>query len=211
MRPTSRVRPSRRAERPAGYVRVHPVPMEECAIGLLCGACPCRKTGTHPGSSPGQAFSGTCARASQRGIILLDVVLALALLALLMLVALPILPRGTSAARQAAYTQEIAAILKLDRTAASRIGREVSTNVDVGARRIASGSSRRVVALPRDVTLDVVASNLCTSSGNRFSIVFGADGRSCGAVISIAMPQRDWRIRVNWLTGWVDVVPPGKS
>ena len=30
---------------------------------FVVGACPFRKTGTHPGSSPGQAFSGTCAQA----------------------------------------------------------------------------------------------------------------------------------------------------
>src|SRR5262249_27767647 len=31
------------------------------ALSLFNGACCYRKTGSHPGSSPGQAFSGTCA------------------------------------------------------------------------------------------------------------------------------------------------------
>ena len=43
--------------------RAHPVSIESgCALSSRVGACPVRKTGIHPGSSPGQAFSGTCAR-----------------------------------------------------------------------------------------------------------------------------------------------------
>src|SRR5882757_3874184 len=33
------------------------------AVDSRVGACPCRRTGFHPGSSPGQAFAGTCASA----------------------------------------------------------------------------------------------------------------------------------------------------
>src|ERR1051326_6434915 len=42
---------------PAG---AHPVPAESgCALDSQVGACAYRRTGTHPGSSPGQAFAGT--------------------------------------------------------------------------------------------------------------------------------------------------------
>ncbi len=143
--------------------------------------------------------------------ILLDVVLAMAVLALLVLLALPTLPRGTTAARHGAYAMEIAALLKADRTAAARGGREVSTRVDVAARRIVSGASARSVALPGDLTLDVIASDLCTVQPGVFAIVFTPDGRSCGAVIRIVKDERDWRIRVNWLTGFVDVVAPDRG
>jgi NlpC/P60 family putative phage cell wall peptidase len=37
----------------AGFIAKH-------AAIVTCCACPDRKTGSHPGSSPGQAFSGTC-------------------------------------------------------------------------------------------------------------------------------------------------------
>ena len=157
------------------------------------------------------ADSDAGAASPQAGVILLDMVLAMAVFALLALLVLPMLPRGTTGSRVGAYAAEIAALLKIDRSAAARSGREVATSVDVASRRIASGSSRRTVTLPDDVTVDVVASTLCTAAPGRFAIVFAPDGRSCGAVIRLVKGERDWRIRINWLTGFINVVAPDRS
>jgi hypothetical protein len=43
------------------FTRRHDVHALRSLIDSSSGACPDRKTGPHPGSSPGQAFSGTCA------------------------------------------------------------------------------------------------------------------------------------------------------
>jgi ferredoxin-nitrite reductase len=43
------------------FTRRHDVHALRSFIDSSSGACPDRKTGPHPGSSPGQAFSGTCA------------------------------------------------------------------------------------------------------------------------------------------------------
>ena len=145
---------------------------------------------------------------TQDGIILLDLVLAMAVLAFLVLVALPALPHGTTPARQAAYALEVAAVLKSDRTEAARSGREIATRIDVAARTVSGSAGHQIVVLPEDLTLDVIASDLCVAAPGHFSIAFAADGRSCGAVIRIAKGTRDWRIRINWLTGFIDVVAP---
>jgi general secretion pathway protein H len=147
----------------------------------------------------------------RRGAILLDAILALAVAGLLLLVVLPFLPTGTSAARQGAYALEIAALLKTDRTAAARLGAPVATQVDVEARRITSGSTSRVITLPRDLILDVLASDACVLRPGVFAIAFASDGRSCGAVIRITKNDRDWRVRINWLTGFVDVLAPERG
>jgi general secretion pathway protein H len=141
------------------------------------------------------------------GVILLDLVLAVAILGFVLLVALASLPRGTTAARHAAYALEVAAVLKTDRTAAARTGHEVATRIDVAERTI-SGASGQVILLPDDLSLDVIASDICVAAPGRFAIAFAADGRSCGAVIRISKDTRAWRIRINWLTGFVDVVAP---
>jgi general secretion pathway protein H len=138
-------------------------------------------------------------------------VIAVALLSLLVLLVLPTLPHHTTAARLGAYASEVAAVLKTDRTAAARLGREISTKVDVAGRQIVSGSSSRMVSLPQDVTLDLVASDACRTASNEFAVVFAGDGRSCGAVINLASGRLNWRIRINWLTGFVDVVPPDRN
>jgi general secretion pathway protein H len=145
---------------------------------------------------------------AQDGVILLDLVLALAVFAFVVLVALPSLPQGTTPARQAAYALEVAAVLKSDRTAAARTGREFATQIDVPGRIVSGTANGQVVMLPEDLTLDVLASDICAAGQGRFAIAFAPDGRSCGAVISISKGTRDWRVRINWLTGFVDVVAP---
>lgn len=143
---------------------------------------------------------------------LLDVVLTLAIFGLMALLVLPTLPRGTTASRQGAYAAQIAALMKNDRTAAARLGREVATRVDVANRLVSSGSAGTTVTLPSDVKLEVVASALCADQQpGRFAIRFSPDGRSCGAVVHVAKGELDWRIRVNWLTGLIDIVAPGRG
>jgi general secretion pathway protein H len=150
-------------------------------------------------------------RSSKAGIILLDVVLTLAIFGLIALLVLPTLPRGTTPSRQGAYAAQIAALMKNDRTAAARQGREIATAVDVANRRVSSGSADSMVTLPSDVTLDVIASELCADQPGRFAIRFAPDGRSCGVVVHVKKGELDWRIRVNWLTGLIDIVAPGRG
>jgi general secretion pathway protein H len=149
--------------------------------------------------------------AADRGVVLLDLVIAMALLSLLMLMVLPYIAPGTSPSRLGAYAADVAALLKTDRSAASRSGREIATRVDLPGKSIASGSSRRMVSLPNDVTLDLIASDACRLPEGQFAVIFAADGRSCGAVVSLATRALVWRIRINWLTGFIDVVPPQRS
>lgn len=151
------------------------------------------------------------ASAPQAGIVLLDIVIAMAVAAMLVLIVLPWLPRETTAWRLHGYATEVGAMLKTDRNAAAKSGRVVATRIDVNGRRLTGGSDGKVIALPQDVTLEVIASDVCPADGGQFAISFAADGRSCGAVISLAKDGRDWRIRVNWLTGLVDVVAPGQN
>jgi general secretion pathway protein H len=151
------------------------------------------------------------ARRGSRGIVLLDLVIAMALLSLLMFMVLPYVAPGTSPSRLGAYAGEVAALLKADRSAASRSGREVATRIDLAAKKIASGSSARAISLPDDVTLDLIASDACRLPEGQFAVIFAADGRTCGAVVSLALRSLVWRIRINWLTGFIDVVPPQAS
>ena len=166
-----------------------------------------------PPTSGSQATSGRAdrKRRTQAGIILLDVVLTLAIFGLIALLVLPTLPRGTTPSRQGAYAAQIAALMKNDRMAAARQRREIATRVDVANRVVASGSSNATVTLPSDVRLDVVASQLCADQAGRFAIRFAPDGRSCGAIVHVAKGELDWRIRVNWLTGLIDIVAPGRG
>jgi general secretion pathway protein H len=167
-------------------------------------------TKVDPAAAPtsGAARAEAPGGGAQDGVILLDLVLAVAVFAFVVLLALPSMPQGTTPARHAAYALEVAAVLKGDRTAAARTGREVATRIDVPGRTVAGTANGQVVMLPEDLVMDVVASDICASGQGQFAIAFAPDGRSCGAVIRISRGTRDWRIRINWLTGFVDVVAP---
>lgn len=157
------------------------------------------------------ASTSTSLRGGDRGVVLLDLVIAMALLSLLLLMVLPYIAPGTSPSRLGAYAADVAALLKTDRSAAARSGREVATRVDLANKSFASGSSQRKVSLPNDVTLDLVASDACRLPEGQFAVIFAPDGRSCGAVVSLATQALVWRIRINWLTGFIDVVPPQRN
>lgn len=142
----------------------------------------------------------------ERGVVLLDIVLTLAVLLLSVRIVWPILPMNTSPARLGAWAQEIAALIETDRVSAARLGQVVTTRIDVRARSFVGGARGRLLKLPRDVRLDVATTDDCTVDGDRFALGFAPDGRSCGLTATITAPAGvSMRVSVNWLTGLVEV------
>jgi general secretion pathway protein H len=142
----------------------------------------------------------------QDGLGLIEVVCVLAIIGLLIAISLPQLPRSTSRARLEAYALDTAALLKADRYAAIRRGGTVATQVDVPARTIRSGASNQQVRLPDDVRFDAVLAERCGDHPAYARIMFFHSGMSCGGVVAISRPGAGYQVRVNWLTGSVEVV-----
>jgi Tfp pilus assembly protein FimT len=143
---------------------------------------------------------------SEPGVVLLDVVLALAIVLMAARIAWPLLPTTTSPARLTAWSHEVAALIEFDRVTAARRGRPVVTRIDVRDRRFVGGANGQVVKLPRDVTLDIVTTADCTLDGDRFALGFAPDGRSCGMAAALRGPAGvAVQVTVNWLTGLVEV------
>jgi general secretion pathway protein H len=142
----------------------------------------------------------------QDGFVLLEVVCVLAIIGLLIAIILPQIPRSTSRTMLEAYALETAALLKADRYAAIRRGNAVAAQVDVPARTIRSGSSGLQVRLPDDVRLDAILAERCGDRPAYARIMFFQSGMSCGGVLAISRPGAGYQVRVNWLTGSVEVV-----
>jgi general secretion pathway protein H len=141
------------------------------------------------------------------GFTLLEMVCVLAIVGLLAAVLLPSIPRQTSRSRLEAYAIEAATLLKADRNAAIRRRLEVITLVDAGSRSVRSGSSGATVRVPEDVRFEALLPENCNNRPVVASISFFASGMSCGGVIALTHVDASYEIRINWLTGRIEVVP----
>ena len=151
--------------------------------------------------------AGRAERRGESGFTLIEVVCALALIAIIAAILLPEIPRGTSRARLEAYAMQIATLLKSDRNAAMRWRGVVATEVDAPARAVRSGSNVSFVRLPDDVRFEALLAKRCNQREVGSAIVFFASGMSCGGVISITRLGRGYEVRINWFTGGIEIVP----
>jgi general secretion pathway protein H len=133
-------------------------------------------------------------------------VAVVAIVAILAAILLPWLPRSTSRQRLAGYAVETAALLKADRTAAVRRSAFVSAQVDAPGHVIRSGSSGRALQIPIDVAFQAVLPRTCNERPAHSTISFFATGMSCGGTIVLTRLGVTFEVRVNWLTGGVEIV-----
>jgi general secretion pathway protein H len=143
-----------------------------------------------------------------RGFTLLEMVCVTAIIAMLAAVLLPLIPHQTSRSRLQAYALQAATLLKADRNAAIRRGSEVSTLVDTGTRSIRSGVTTEMIHIPDDVAFNALLPQTCSQHAALSTISFFPNGMSCGGTITLTRLDTGYEIRVNWLTGRVEIVSP---
>jgi general secretion pathway protein H len=143
---------------------------------------------------------------AERGYTLLEMVCVLAVIAMLSAVLLPLIPRQTSRSRLQAYAVEAATLLKADRNAAIRHRAEVATLVDAGTRSIRSGATAEMIRIPDDVQFDALLPQTCRQHAALSTISFFANGMSCGGSIALTRLDTGYEVRVNWLTGRIEIV-----
>ena len=145
-------------------------------------------------------------RVSERGFTLLEMVGVLALIAMMAAVLLPLIPRHTSRSRLQAYALQTAALLKADRNTAIRGGVDFATLVDATGRSIRSGATADMVQIPDDVRFEALLPQTCNRRQALSTISFFASGMSCGGAIALTRLDAGYEIRVNWLTGRIEIV-----
>jgi general secretion pathway protein H len=144
------------------------------------------------------------------GYLLLDMALALTILLLLFAIIWPSFGGGTTSLQESATALNIATLLRSDRTSATRTGLPTATQIDLD-RRVLTSASGRTVEVPGDVAVEVRTGTACMTSARRFTIVFSPDGSSCGGVIVLKKGRLAYAVRVNWLSGMIDVVRESKT
>jgi general secretion pathway protein H len=141
------------------------------------------------------------------GFTLLEMICVIAIVAMLAAVLLPSFPRDTSRPQLEAYAVETASVLKSDRTAAIRRRAQVTTQVDARGRLVRSGSNGRALRIPDDVTFTAMLPVRCNERPALSTITFFATGMSCGGTIVLSHLNASYEIRVNWLTGGIEIAP----
>jgi general secretion pathway protein H len=129
----------------------------------------------------------------------------MAVVAMLAAIFLPIAPHATARQRLAAYAVQTAALLKADRTAALRRNSQITAQVDAPGRTIRSGSSSRILRIPGDVSFQAMLPITCNERPAHSTISFFATGMSCGGTIVLSRLGVGYEVRVNWLTGGIEV------
>jgi general secretion pathway protein H len=147
------------------------------------------------------------ARSAEAGFTLLEIVCVIAIIAAMAAIILPALPRGTSRARLEAYAIDTATLLKADRDAAIWRRSPVATQVDALSRTVRSGATGRVLQMPQDVHFEALLAARCNQRTAGAAIDFFGSGMSCGGTIALTRLGVGYEVRVNWLTGGVEVVP----
>ena len=138
------------------------------------------------------------------GFALYELILALAVLALVAGIVFPRVIRPPGPAELRAKALEIAALLRTDRNAALRQGREILSRVDLTRNAVVSGARDYASEIPRGVDTKLVQSSREVSSEGG-GIRFRPNGRSSGGVLSIRRGDAGYQISVNWLTSGVTV------
>ena len=138
------------------------------------------------------------------GFTLIEVVAVMLIIALVASLAVTTIP-GTGRGRLKALTLETAALLRRERLGAVMTGRERQVSID-GEKRVLVGDGGDVVAVPRDVVLDILGIDALWS-GRQAVVRFHPDGASTGAVLKLSRDKAEYEIRVNWYTGGVAIAP----
>jgi general secretion pathway protein H len=138
------------------------------------------------------------------GFTLIEVVAVMLIIALVASLAVTMMP-GTGRGGLKALTLETAALLRRERLGAVLTGRERQVSLD-GERRVLVGDGGDVLAIPRDVALDVLGIDALWS-GRQAVVRFTPDGASTGAVLKLSRENAEYEIRVNWYTGGVAIAP----
>ena len=138
------------------------------------------------------------------GFTLIEVIAVMLIIALVASLAVTMMP-GTGRAGLKAVTLQTASLLRRERLGAILTGRDREVSLD-GERRILVGEGGDIVALPRDITLDLLGVDALWS-GRQAVVRFHPDGASTGAVMKLSREKAGYEIRVNWYTGGVAIGP----
>lgn len=131
-------------------------------------------------------------------------ILALAVLALAAMAIMPKPRSGIAATELQAEAIRVAASFRQGRATALRSQRPVDIFVDPDTRSVTIAGGR-AIEIRDGVGMVWETSDQCPQRGGVRALRYLSDGRSCGGVLTLSGGGGKVRLRVDWLTGRVDM------
>ncbi|HTO68092.1 MAG TPA: GspH/FimT family pseudopilin [Bradyrhizobium sp.] len=136
------------------------------------------------------------------GLTLLEMLVVLAILAVVMGFAGPLLSGGTEGVRLETASSELAAALRLTRSAAIVRNAEATLIIDVDKRVFGSSAVPRRPFAP-DIQAKLTYASGIRSEPSNGGFRFFPDGSSTGGDVTLSLHGRQVKLCVDWLTGEV--------
>jgi len=140
-----------------------------------------------------------------QGFTLLELLVALAIAALLLGLAMPGFSRGLSNVQLRTATRELASALRTAAVQAVVRGEPTALILDFEARRYRVGENGQPHELPSDLELSLVPPSGERPGSNQGPIRFYPDGSSTGGEIELRNQRLAYRVSVEWITGRVKI------
>lgn len=162
-------------------------------------------------AAPAPHFAGDAPRrvrprASMAGVSLLEMLLVVALIAVVSLLSAMAMGGGRDGMRLRGAAKEVAAQLRHARTVAISTGTPQSFSIDPRQQRW-EGAKGRHGTLPDEVAVAFTGAREVQPQAGVGAIRFFDDGASTGGRIDLSLREAAWRIEVSWITGEVRVGP----
>ena len=141
----------------------------------------------------------------QRGFTLLEIIVVLALGAVLYALVLAVPTRGASMADLKATARTLASGLRQAQTTAMVSRKDAVLSVDVEAREFVMPGDTEARKLPQNIDLKLYTAQSEVANQHRGAIRFYPDGSSTGGRITVSAGERKFLVDVDWLTGRVSI------
>ena len=150
--------------------------------------------------------NGITTRRDGRGVSLLELLVVLAIMALVAALVLPTFGGGVSTSELRGSARQLAAGLRAARSEAVSQRRETFLALDLEGRRFKVDRDPHEYTLPPRIGLKLFTAQRDIVDAKTGAIRFFPDGGSNGGRITVAAGERKFDIDVDWLTGRVAIL-----
>ena len=148
------------------------------------------------------------AKIGERGLTLVELLVVLALVAMVVLLSAPLAIRSLPGVELRAQAEDLRGDLRAARAMAMRSSRQSWVTLDTGARTYQRRSRAEAVQLPETTQIAMVIARSELTGPAQGRIRFYPDGTSTGGTIRLARDGHRLEVQVDWFFGQVRVVEP---